>query len=169
MAVRVGINGFGRIGRNFVRAALESGADAGLVIASFDLPPFSFQTSSAGYAGHTLDLGIANLPDDRPANVLVDWVVHAVLTPGGGARYGVGCWKRSSTFEKTDITNYLQLIGESSLVDVDAGAHTYRPGQFTAASGGSRTHTVVLNFGAGTNDVTDWTIFAHVTIVGYPS
>ena len=27
MAVRVGINGFGRIGRNFFRAALERGAD----------------------------------------------------------------------------------------------------------------------------------------------
>src|SRR5260370_20797595 len=31
MAVRVGINGFGRIGRNFLRAALESGADIEVV------------------------------------------------------------------------------------------------------------------------------------------
>ena len=31
MAVRVGINGFGRIGRNFVRAALEQGADVEVV------------------------------------------------------------------------------------------------------------------------------------------
>src|SRR5947209_18906157 len=31
MAVRVGINGFGRIGRNFYRAARKSGADVDLV------------------------------------------------------------------------------------------------------------------------------------------
>src|SRR5437588_12210230 len=31
MAVRVGINGFGRIGRNFYRAARKSGADMELV------------------------------------------------------------------------------------------------------------------------------------------
>src|ERR1041384_6681747 len=31
MAVRVGINGFGRIGRNFVRAARKSGADVEVV------------------------------------------------------------------------------------------------------------------------------------------
>jgi len=31
MTVRVGINGFGRIGRNFLRAALESGADIDIV------------------------------------------------------------------------------------------------------------------------------------------
>ena len=31
MAVRVGINGFGRIGRNFYRAARKSGADIALV------------------------------------------------------------------------------------------------------------------------------------------
>ncbi len=31
MTVRVGINGFGRIGRNFVRAALEQGADLEVV------------------------------------------------------------------------------------------------------------------------------------------
>jgi len=38
MAVRVGINGFGRIGRNFVRAALRSGADVE-VVAVNDLVP----------------------------------------------------------------------------------------------------------------------------------
>src|SRR5579875_2358580 len=31
MSVRVGINGFGRIGRNFVRAAIEGGADLDVV------------------------------------------------------------------------------------------------------------------------------------------
>ena len=31
MAVRVGINGFGRIGRNFYRAAKKAGADVDLV------------------------------------------------------------------------------------------------------------------------------------------
>src|SRR5271156_2635590 len=31
MTVRVGINGFGRIGRNFLRAALSSGADVEVV------------------------------------------------------------------------------------------------------------------------------------------
>ena len=41
MAVRVGINGFGRIGRNFVRAALEqAGADVGVVVVGVnDLVP----------------------------------------------------------------------------------------------------------------------------------
>ena len=34
MTVRVGINGFGRIGRNFLRAALESGADIEIVAAN---------------------------------------------------------------------------------------------------------------------------------------
>ncbi len=38
MAVRVGINGFGRIGRNFLRAALEQGADIE-VVAVNDLVP----------------------------------------------------------------------------------------------------------------------------------
>ena len=38
MAVRVGINGFGRIGRNFLRAALEQGADVE-VVAVNDLVP----------------------------------------------------------------------------------------------------------------------------------
>ena len=31
MTIRVGINGFGRIGRNFFRAALQRGADIQLV------------------------------------------------------------------------------------------------------------------------------------------
>ena len=34
MTVRVGINGFGRIGRNFFRAALASGADIEIVAAN---------------------------------------------------------------------------------------------------------------------------------------
>ena len=34
MPVRVGINGFGRIGRNFLRAALANGADIELVAAN---------------------------------------------------------------------------------------------------------------------------------------
>jgi glyceraldehyde 3-phosphate dehydrogenase len=38
MAVRVGINGFGRIGRNYVRATLKSGADVELVAVN-DLVP----------------------------------------------------------------------------------------------------------------------------------
>src|SRR6202011_1254717 len=38
MAVRVGINGFGRIGRNFVRAARNAGADLE-VVAGNDLVP----------------------------------------------------------------------------------------------------------------------------------
>src|ERR1700736_6818004 len=38
MAVRVGINGFGRIGRNFLRAALEQGVDVE-VVAVNDLVP----------------------------------------------------------------------------------------------------------------------------------
>ncbi|HYA45527.1 MAG TPA: glyceraldehyde 3-phosphate dehydrogenase NAD-binding domain-containing protein, partial [Acidimicrobiales bacterium] len=39
MAVRVGINGFGRIGRNFVRAALAAGADIEIVGANDIAPP----------------------------------------------------------------------------------------------------------------------------------
>ncbi len=38
MPVRVGINGFGRIGRNFLRAVLESDADVEIVAAN-DLAP----------------------------------------------------------------------------------------------------------------------------------
>ncbi len=38
MAVRVGINGFGRIGRNYLRALLKSGADVE-VVAVNDLVP----------------------------------------------------------------------------------------------------------------------------------
>jgi glyceraldehyde 3-phosphate dehydrogenase len=39
MTVRVGINGFGRIGRNFLRAALASGADVDLVAVNDLVPP----------------------------------------------------------------------------------------------------------------------------------
>jgi glyceraldehyde 3-phosphate dehydrogenase len=39
MTVRVGINGFGRIGRNFLRAALKSGADIDLVAVNDLVPP----------------------------------------------------------------------------------------------------------------------------------
>ena len=39
MAVRVGINGFGRIGRNYVRAILEAGADIEVVAANDLAPP----------------------------------------------------------------------------------------------------------------------------------
>ena len=39
MAVRVGINGFGRIGRNFVRSILEQGTDDLVVVAVNDLVP----------------------------------------------------------------------------------------------------------------------------------
>jgi glyceraldehyde 3-phosphate dehydrogenase len=39
MPVKVGINGFGRIGRNFVRAVLETGADIEIVAANDLAPP----------------------------------------------------------------------------------------------------------------------------------
>ena len=39
MTVRVGINGFGRIGRNFFRAVLASGADIDIVAARRSLKP----------------------------------------------------------------------------------------------------------------------------------
>ena len=38
MAVRVGINGFGRIGRSFTRALLARGADAGVELAAVNDP-----------------------------------------------------------------------------------------------------------------------------------
>ena len=41
MAVRVGINGFGRIGRNYLRAVLEQGADVEVVAANDLAPPAS--------------------------------------------------------------------------------------------------------------------------------
>jgi glyceraldehyde 3-phosphate dehydrogenase len=40
MAVRVGINGFGRIGRQFVRAAKQQGADIDIVAAN-DVGPLA--------------------------------------------------------------------------------------------------------------------------------
>ena len=39
MSVRVGINGFGRIGRNFLRAARASGADVRVVAINDLIPP----------------------------------------------------------------------------------------------------------------------------------
>ena len=58
MAVRVGINGFGRIGRNFLRAALERGADFEVVAAN-DL-------GDAATMAHLLkhDSVLGNLPDE---------------------------------------------------------------------------------------------------------
>ena len=38
MAVRVGINGFGRIGRSFTRALLARGADAGVELVAVNDP-----------------------------------------------------------------------------------------------------------------------------------
>jgi glyceraldehyde 3-phosphate dehydrogenase len=56
MAVRVGINGFGRIGRNYVRAALKSGADVELVAVN-DLVPVATNA-------HLLDPRRAGRPGD---------------------------------------------------------------------------------------------------------
>ncbi|HSP72808.1 MAG TPA: type I glyceraldehyde-3-phosphate dehydrogenase [Gaiellaceae bacterium] len=58
MAVRVGINGFGRIGRNFLRAAMERGADFEVVAAN-DL-------GDAATMAHLLkhDSVLGNLPDE---------------------------------------------------------------------------------------------------------
>lgn len=39
MTVRVGINGFGRIGRNYLRAVLEQDADVEVVAANDLAPP----------------------------------------------------------------------------------------------------------------------------------
>src|ERR1700709_41107 len=39
MTVRVGINGFGRIGRNFLRAARKAGADIEIVAVNDLVPP----------------------------------------------------------------------------------------------------------------------------------
>ncbi len=39
MTIRVGINGFGRIGRNFFRAALDAGADLEVVAVNDLVPP----------------------------------------------------------------------------------------------------------------------------------
>ena len=38
MAVRVGINGFGRIGRSFTRALLDRGAEAGIDLVAVNEP-----------------------------------------------------------------------------------------------------------------------------------
>jgi glyceraldehyde 3-phosphate dehydrogenase len=58
MAVRVGINGFGRIGRNFLRAAMERGADFEVVAAN-DL-------GDAATMAHLLkhDSVLGNLPEE---------------------------------------------------------------------------------------------------------
>jgi glyceraldehyde 3-phosphate dehydrogenase len=44
MAVRVGINGFGRIGRSFTRALLDRGADAGIELVAVNEPMGDSQT-----------------------------------------------------------------------------------------------------------------------------
>jgi glyceraldehyde 3-phosphate dehydrogenase len=44
MAVRVGINGFGRIGRSFTRALLDRGADAGIELVTVNEPMGDSQT-----------------------------------------------------------------------------------------------------------------------------
>ncbi|HEY2301336.1 MAG TPA: type I glyceraldehyde-3-phosphate dehydrogenase [Acidimicrobiales bacterium] len=61
MAVRVGINGFGRIGRNYVRAALKSGADVELVAVN-DLVPVATNAHLLKY-----DSTHGVLPDDVKA------------------------------------------------------------------------------------------------------
>jgi hypothetical protein len=146
--------------------ALESGADPTVVITRFELPPRCIHTASAGYLGYIFDLGAANLPAGCAASVLVDFTAQAVIN--STTRFGGGAWKRSCSFSKDSVSGYLTLVGESSLIEIDAGAHTYEPATFEGAAGGTRTHTVVLNLGATTADATDWTVFANATIVCYP-
>ncbi len=54
MAVRVGINGFGRIGRNFLRASLERGADFEVVAANDlgDVPTMAHLLAHDSVLGH---------------------------------------------------------------------------------------------------------------------
>src|SRR5437762_1681806 len=66
MTVRVGINGFGRIGRNFYRAAKKQGADIDLVAAN---DPFG----SKDLMAHLL----------RHDTVHGTWDVDVVVTPDG--------------------------------------------------------------------------------------
>jgi glyceraldehyde 3-phosphate dehydrogenase len=58
MAIRVGINGFGRIGRNFLRAALATGADIEVVAAN-DLAPAATNAHLLKY-----DSSMGTLPEE---------------------------------------------------------------------------------------------------------
>ena len=62
MAVRVGINGFGRIGRNFYRAARKAGGDVEIVAVNDLVPP----ATNAHLLKYDSTHGV--LPDDVSAN-----------------------------------------------------------------------------------------------------
>ena len=80
MAVRVGINGFGRIGRNFLRAALERGADFEVVAAN-DLGDTKTMAHLLKY-----DSVLGNLPRrSRPATAR-----------SASASTSCGCWPSAS-------------------------------------------------------------------------
>ena len=74
MAVRVGINGFGRIGRSFTRALLARGADAGVELVAVNDPmgdnetmAFLLKHDSVGGTLPTIDRGERRrLHDRRP-------------------------------------------------------------------------------------------------------
>jgi hypothetical protein len=151
---------------------VETGGDDSVVTLEFDLSPRVWHTNTGGSTAYTFDLGTSNFPPACRACAVVDWRLRAILAAATGTG-GVGEWRLSSSFSASNVTGYLTLIGQSAVVPVDAGAHTHQPGTFSAASGGTRTHTVLLNhapadIGGGTYAETDWILFAHVSISYYP-
>ena len=63
MAVRVGINGFGRIGRNFLRAARKTGADVEIVAVN-DLVLSGSRHGMEWYLNHCWHCEEAEVPPD---------------------------------------------------------------------------------------------------------
>ncbi|MGH9300428.1 MAG: type I glyceraldehyde-3-phosphate dehydrogenase [Acidimicrobiales bacterium] len=107
MTVRVGINGFGRIGRNFVRAALKSGADVEVVgvndltsvevnahLLAHDsthghLPGVEVTPDGIGVNGQVIRVFAERDPKALPwEELVVDVVVEStgIFTDGGAAR-----------------------------------------------------------------------------------
>ena len=68
MTVRVGINGFGRIGRNYVRAILANGADIEVVSrqveADYNLRAHAAPASASAPDGASSSVGPRRYPDD---------------------------------------------------------------------------------------------------------
>ncbi len=78
MTVRVGINGFGRIGRNFLRAAKKQGADVEVVAvndltdAATNAHLLRYDTTHGRFDGEVRAVGDTIVVDGRPIRVLAE-------------------------------------------------------------------------------------------------
>ena len=145
----------------------EAGAVTSLSAQEFNLAPVSFKANAdSGTHDHLFDIG-SKIPPGADANLLVDFSIHG-FRESAGVKYGIGVWKKSATWYYTAGPAYLISIGESDLVKVDAGAHTYAP---TVAAGtySTNSHTVKLEIAAANGtDVFHFTIFARAQLTYYP-